>query len=82
MVLNIFPLFAYARLSADSRDCDLKLRVVQEATSLSLMTVAPSPISEVVSNSDDDEEKVAIKRLLLVKPRFQPPLGFLGRAYE
>ena len=28
------------------------------------MTVVPSPVRKVVSNSDDDEEKVAVKRLL------------------
>ena len=28
------------------------------------MTVAPSPVRKVVSDSDDDEEKVAVKRLL------------------
>ena len=46
---------------------------VQEATRRSLMTVAPSPIREVVSNSDDNEEKVAVKRLLL----FPNPCNFL-----
>ena len=39
-------------------------RDVQEATRRSLMTVAPSPVREVVSDSEDDEEKVAVKRLL------------------
>ena len=28
------------------------------------MTVAPSPVREVVSDSDDDKGKVAVKRLL------------------
>ena len=28
------------------------------------MTVAPSPVREVVSDSDDNKEKVAVKRLL------------------
>ena len=37
---------------------------IQEATRQSLMTVAPSPLREVVSDSDDDEEKVAVKKLL------------------
>ena len=35
-------------------------RDVQEATRRSLMTVAPSPIREVVSDSDGDKEKVAV----------------------
>ena len=89
VVLIVFPLFAYARLSADSRDVisdsdsDSKFaRNVQEVTRWSLMTVELSPVREAVSDSDDDEEKVAVKRLLLVKPRFQPILGFQGRAYE
>ena len=46
------------------------------------MTVELSPVREAVSDSDDDEEKVVVKRLLLVKLRFQPLLGFQGRAYE
>ena len=37
---------------------------VQEVTRRSLMTVSLSPIWEVVSDSDDDEEKVAVIRLL------------------
>ena len=50
-------------------DSDSKFeRDVQEATRRLLMTVAPSPVREIVSYSgDDDEEKV-------------PPLGFPGRA--
>ena len=51
---------------------------VQEATRQSLMTVAPSSVREVVSDNDDDEEKVAVKRLLLVKPVFSPLLAFQG----
>ena len=46
------------------------------------MTVELSPVREAVSDSDDDEEKVVVKRLLLVKLRFQPLLGFQGRAYK
>ena len=46
---------------------------VQEATRWSLMTVAPSPIREVVSDTDDNEEKVAVKRLL----SFPNPCNFL-----
>ena len=42
------------------------------------MTVAPSSVREVVSDNDDDEEKVAVKRLLLVKPVFSPLLAFQG----
>lgn len=42
----------------------LQQQDIQEATRWSLITVAPSPVREVASNSDDDEEKVAIKRLL------------------
>ena len=56
------------------------VRDVQEVTRWSLMTVKLSPVREAVSDSDGDEEKVAVKRLLLVK--FQPLLGFQGRAYE
>ena len=49
-------------------DSDSKFeRDVQEATRQSLMTLAPSPVREIVSYSGDDEEKV-------------PPLGFPGRA--
>jgi len=33
-------------------------------------------VRDVVSDGDDDEEKVVVKRL----PLSQPPLGFLGRA--
>ena len=58
------------------------VRDVQEMTRWSLMTVELSPVREAVSDSDDDEEKVAVKRLLLVKLRFQTLLGFQGRAYE
>ena len=39
-------------------------RDVQEVTRWSLMTVVPSPVREVVFDSDDDEEKGAVKRLL------------------
>ena len=39
-------------------------RDVQEATRWLLITVAPSPVREVISYSIDNEEKVAIKRLL------------------
>ena len=58
------------------------MRDVQEVTRWSLMTVELSPVREAVSDSDDDEEKVAVKRLLLVKLCFQPLLGFQGRAYK
>ena len=36
---------------------------VQEATRQSLITVAPSPVGKVASDSDDDKEKVVVKRL-------------------
>ena len=36
----------------------------KEATRQSLMTVTPSPVRKVVSDSDNDKEKVAVKRLL------------------
>ena len=51
-------------ISDSNIDFEFK-RDVQEATRQLLMTVAPSPAREVVSDSDDDEEKV--KRLLVSK---------------
>ena len=50
-------------ISNSNSDSEFK-RDFQEVTRGSLMTVAPSPVRKVVSNSDDDEEKVAVKRLL------------------
>ena len=51
------------------------MRDVQEVTRWPLMTVELSPVREAVSDSDDDEEKVAVKRLLLV---ISPFLAFRG----
>ena len=46
-------------------DSDYKFELdIQEATRWSLMTVALSIVSEVISDSDDDKEKVAAKRLV------------------
>lgn len=50
-------------ISDSDSDSEFK-QDIQEATRCSLITVAPSPVREVASDSDDDEEKVAIKRLL------------------
>ena len=50
-------------ISDSDSDSEFK-QDVQEATRRSLMTVAPSPVREVVSDSEDDKEKVVVKRLL------------------
>ena len=50
-------------ISNSNSDSEFK-QDFQEATRGLLMTVAPSPVRKVVSDSDDDEEKVAVKRLL------------------
>ena len=68
-MLQPFPSLADARLMAaiviSDSDSDSEFeRDIQEATRQSLMTVALSPVREVVSDSDDDEEKVAVKKLL------------------
>ena len=46
-----------AAIVISDSDSEFK-RDVQEATRRSLMTVAPSPVRKIVSDSDDDEEKV------------------------
>ena len=62
-------------ISDSDSDSDSEfVRDVQEVTRWSLMTVELSPVREAVSDSDDDEEKVAVKRLLV----FSPFLAFRG----
>ena len=75
VVLIIFPLFADARLHERMMaaivisDSDSEFeRDVQEATRWLLMTVAPSPVREVVSDSEDDEEKGSQEIALVSEP--------------
>ena len=49
-------------ISNSDSDSEFK-RDVQEVTRQSLITVAPSPVGKVASDSDDDKEKVVVKRL-------------------